>query len=160
MHLSLEFRNYLSEALAILFYGRGGVDSELFKPQREDYLEVKRPVFIYTGRVSVEKNLRAFLDLELPGTKVVVGDGPEKDNLASNYPDVIFTGYRHGKELALTKASADVFVFPSLTDTFGVVLLEAMACGVPVATYPVRSPWKLSAMVSTDTLIMICRQRY
>ena len=123
----------------LAFWSRG-VDSELFRAGSKDYLQVEGPVFMYTGRVSVEKNLRAFLDLELPGTKVVVGDGPEKENLVNSYPDVMFTGYRHGKELALTMDSADVFVFPSLTDTFGVVLLEAMACGVPVAAYPVTGP--------------------
>ena len=117
-----------------------GVDAELFRPGSKDYLHLKRPVFMYAGRVAVEKNLGAFLDLDLPGTKVVVGDGPEKENLVKCYPDVIFTGYRQGKELALTMAAADVFVFPSLTDTFGVVLLEAMACGVPVAAYPVTGP--------------------
>lgn len=123
----------------IVLWSRG-VDAVLFRPGLKDYLQVERPVFMYTGRVAVEKNLGAFLDLDLPGTKIVVGDGPEKENLVKCYPDVIFTGYRQGKELALTMAAADVFVFPSLTDTFGVVLLEAMACGVPVAAYPVTGP--------------------
>ncbi len=102
-----------------------------------------RPVFIYVGRVSVEKNLEAFLQLDLPGSKIIVGDGPARQMFEDKYPDVEFTGYRKGGELAYLVAMADVFVFPSLTDTFGVVMLEAMASGVPVAAYPVTGPKEL-----------------
>ena len=100
-------------------------------------------MFLYVGRVAVEKNIEAFLRLELPGRKVVVGDGPQLPQLARRFPDVLFTGHRDGEELALSYASADVFVFPSRTDTFGMVLLEAMASGVPVAAFPVTGPLDL-----------------
>ncbi len=92
------------------------------------------------GRVAVEKNIEAFLQLDIKGNKVVVGDGPDLEHLRQKYPDVIFTGAKFGKELASYLAAADVFVFPSKTDTFGLVLLEAMACGVPIAAYPVTGP--------------------
>jgi glycosyltransferase involved in cell wall biosynthesis len=92
------------------------------------------------GRVAVEKNLEAFLDLDLPGTKVVVGDGPARAALERKYPDAVFLGARHGEELAEIYAAADVFVFPSRTDTFGLVLLEALASGLPVAAFPVTGP--------------------
>jgi len=97
-------------------------------------------VFLYVGRVSVEKNITAFLDLDLPGRKAVVGGGPQLDALKAAYPQAIFTGPLFGEALAETFASADVFVFPSRTDTYGVVLLEALASGVPVAAYPVTGP--------------------
>lgn len=116
-----------------------GVDTELFRP-RDDRLFGHDPVFLYVGRVSVEKNLEAFLNLELPGKKVIVGSGPRLKLLQSKFPDAIFTGALFGEELAKAFASADVFVFPSLTDTYGVVLLEALACGVPVAAFPVTGP--------------------
>ncbi len=116
-----------------------GVDTALFTPQSGGSGDGK-PMFIYVGRVAVEKNIEAFLRLDLPGRKVVVGDGPARKRLAEKYREVEFTGYKQGKELAALFASADVFVFPSLTDTFGVVLLEAMASGVPVAAYPVTGP--------------------
>jgi glycosyltransferase involved in cell wall biosynthesis len=92
------------------------------------------------GRVAVEKNLEAFLDADVPGTKVIVGDGPARAHLQVRYPDAVFLGTRHGAELASIYASADVFVFPSKTDTFGLVMLEALATGVPVAGYPVQGP--------------------
>ena len=92
------------------------------------------------GRVAVEKNLDAFLRLPLPGTKVVVGDGPQRAELESRYPEAVFTGAKHGEDLAAHFRSADVFVFPSRTDTFGLVLLEAMASGTPVAAFPVPGP--------------------
>jgi len=95
---------------------------------------------MYVGRVAVEKNIDAFLELDLSGSKVVVGGGPQLDQLEKKYPDVHFVGVKEGEELAEYYASADVFVFPSLTDTFGLVLLEALACGVPVAAYPVTGP--------------------
>ena len=117
-----------------------GVDIELFRPRDKDYLNFKTPLFIYVGRVAVEKSIEDFLKLKLPGTKIVVGDGPERAALQARYPQVVFTGYQYGEELARCLASADVFVFPSRTDTFGLVLLEAMASGVPVAAYPVQGP--------------------
>lgn len=119
-----------------------GVDSDLFRPIGQSVLpaHLPRPIFITIGRIAIEKNIEAFLDLELPGTKVVVGDGPQLANLRRNYPDVVFTGEKQGEDLAGLCASADVFVFPSRTDTFGLVLLEALSCGVPVAAYPVTGP--------------------
>jgi glycosyltransferase involved in cell wall biosynthesis len=117
-----------------------GVDTELFRPDHKACLNVTRPLFFYAGRVAVEKNIEAFLDLSLPGTKCIIGDGPALQLLRSRYPDVLFSGYRFGKDLARHIAAADVFVFPSLTDTFGLVMLEAMACGVPVAAFPVTGP--------------------
>jgi glycosyltransferase involved in cell wall biosynthesis len=117
-----------------------GVDTRLFHPRDKSFLGLARPVFAYMGRVAVEKNVEAFLDLDLPGSKLVVGDGPALDRLRARYPAVLFTGFKFGEELAKHLAAADVFVFPSLTDTFGIVLLEAMACGVPVAAFPVTGP--------------------
>ncbi len=116
-----------------------GVDTGHFHP-REVELGLPRPVFLCVGRVAVEKNLEAFLDLDLPGTKVVVGDGPARATLARNYPNAIFLGARQGEALAEAYAAADVFVFPSKTDTFGLVLLEALASGLPVAAFPVTGP--------------------
>lgn len=120
-------------------WGRG-VDTDIFTPDNPQPLDLPRPVLLNMGRVAIEKNIEAFLDLDVPGSKVVVGDGPDLDQLRQKYPDVLFTGARFGKELARYVAAADVFVFPSKTDTFGLVLLEAMACGVPVAAYPVTGP--------------------
>ncbi|MEP9371219.1 glycosyltransferase family 1 protein [Mesorhizobium sp. KR1-2] len=117
-----------------------GVDSKLYRPDRARVLDLPRPIFLSVGRVAVEKNLPAFLDLDLPGSKVVVGDGPELKRLRAAYPDAIFLGAKTGEELADIYASADVFVFPSRTDTFGIVLLEALASGLPVAAYPVTGP--------------------
>jgi glycosyltransferase involved in cell wall biosynthesis len=117
-----------------------GVDTALFSPEERAPLDVPRPVFTYAGRVAVEKNLEAFLSLDLPGTKCVIGDGPALRALRGRYPNALFTGYRFGKELVRLLAAADVFVFPSRTDTFGLVMLEAMACGVPVAAFPVTGP--------------------
>ncbi len=119
-----------------------GVDEQLFRPYEGSVLpaDLPRPVFMYVGRVSVEKNIGAFLDLKLPGSKVVVGGGPQLEALRREYPDVLFTGAKLGEDLARHYSDADVFVFPSLTDTFGNVMLEALACGVPVAAYPVMGP--------------------
>src|SRR3984885_1979277 len=116
-----------------------GVDTKLFHPRAVD-LGVKRPVFLCVGRVAVEKNLEAFLELDLPGSKVIVGDGPARAALARKYPKAVFAGSRQGEELARIYAAADVFVFPSKTDTFGLVLLEALASGTPVAAFPVSGP--------------------
>lgn len=116
-----------------------GVDAKLFRP-RESVLDLPRPVFLFVGRVAVEKNIGAFLDLDLPGSKVVVGDGPALPALRAAHPEAHFLGMRTGEALAKAYASADVFVFPSRTDTFGIVLLEALAAGVPVAAYPVPGP--------------------
>jgi len=117
-----------------------GVDTDLFHPGAAEPLPVSRPMQLYAGRVAREKNIEAFLALDTPGTKVVVGDGPDREALARDYPDAVFTGYRRGHELAAIMAAADVFVFPSRTDTFGLTMLEAMACGVPVAAHPVTGP--------------------
>jgi glycosyltransferase involved in cell wall biosynthesis len=117
-----------------------GVDAELFKPCGREHLALPRPISIYVGRVAIEKNLDAFLGLELPGTKVVVGDGPDRAQLEHRYPGARFVGYKFGEDLARCLSTADVFVFPSRTDTFGLVMLEAMACGTPVAAFPVTGP--------------------
>ena len=117
-----------------------GVDTELFKPGADRFVELPRPVFLFVGRVAVEKNLPGFLGLDLPGTKVVVGDGPARKQLEERFPEAVFVGAKKGAELASYFQRADVFVFPSRTDTFGLVLLEAMACGTPVAAFPVRGP--------------------
>lgn len=122
----------------LMSWGRG-VNTDLFRP-RPIRMFGPGPVFIYVGRVAREKNLEAFLDLSLDGRKVVVGDGPHLPYLRSKYPNVTFTGVKTGEDLACCYASADVFVFPSRSDTFGLVLLEAMASGVPVAAYPVTGP--------------------
>jgi len=117
-----------------------GVDTTLFRPGAPTPNNWKRPVFMCVGRVAVEKNIGAFLALDLPGTKVVVGDGPQRAWLQKRFEDVVFTGAKVGEELAAHFRSADVFVFPSRTDTFGLVLIEAMASGAPVAAYPVPGP--------------------
>ncbi|WP_456304817.1 glycosyltransferase family 4 protein [Acidocella aquatica] len=117
-----------------------GVDLEMFRPEPKENWNLPRPIFAYVGRVAIEKNLPAFLDLTLPGTKLIVGDGPQRKALERDYPNAHFAGARHGAELAAAYAGADVFVFPSKTDTFGLVVLEALACGLPVAAYPVTGP--------------------
>ncbi len=117
-----------------------GVDTDLFSPERARPTTFRRPVFLTASRIAVEKNIDAFLGLPLPGSKVVVGSGPDEGRLRRRYPDAIFLGRLHGTALAEAIASADVFVFPSRTDTFGVVQLEALASGVPVAAYPVPGP--------------------
>ncbi|WP_431281361.1 glycosyltransferase family 4 protein [Humitalea sp. 24SJ18S-53] len=118
-----------------------GVDLARFKPGGKDpHGDLPRPIFLYAGRIAVEKNIAAFLALDLPGTKVVVGDGPQRPALERQFPNAVFTGYRDNGVLAASYAHADVFVFPSRTDTFGLVLLEALAAGTPVAAYPVTGP--------------------
>jgi glycosyltransferase involved in cell wall biosynthesis len=117
-----------------------GVDVELFKPGAKDWLDLPRPVFLYVGRVAIEKSVEEFLKLDLPGSKLVVGDGPQLAELRARYPAVRFTGPKFGAELARHYAASDVFVFPSRTDTFGLVVLEALASGLPVAAHPVQGP--------------------
>lgn len=116
-----------------------GVDTGLFRPRMVD-LGLRRPIFLSVGRLAVEKNLDAFLSLELPGTKVVVGDGPARADLQARYPNAVFMGAMSGERLAEAYAAADIFVFPSRTDTFGLVLLEALASGLPVAAFPAPGP--------------------
>lgn len=120
-----------------------GIDHAVFHPDQPVHpslQQLAKPILLSVGRVAVEKNLEAFLDADVTGTKVIVGDGPTRAHLQARYPNAIFLGTRHGAELASIYASADVFVFPSKTDTFGLVMLEALACGVPVAGYPVQGP--------------------
>jgi glycosyltransferase involved in cell wall biosynthesis len=117
-----------------------GVDAALFRPRSDVSLDLPRPIFLTVGRLAVEKNVEAFLQLDLPGTKVVVGAGPARVQLARAYPEAVFLGAKYGEDLAKAYAAADVFVFPSRTDTFGLVLLEALASGVPVAAYPAAAP--------------------
>ncbi len=117
-----------------------GVDTTLFRPGCVPAVELPRPVFLYVGRVAVEKNLPAFLDLDLPGSKLVVGDGPSLPAMQRRYPHVQFAGAQFGEALVRHYAAADVMVLPSRTETFGLVMLEAMACGVPVAAFPSAGP--------------------
>jgi glycosyltransferase involved in cell wall biosynthesis len=117
-----------------------GVDAEIFRPQPSRRLDSQPPIFLYVGRVAVEKNVEAFLELDLPGSKWVVGTGPALERIRQKYPQTNYLGLLDREDLAKVYAAADVFVFPSRTDTFGLVLLEAMACGLPVAAYPVTGP--------------------
>ena len=117
-----------------------GVDTDLFTPDAAAELDLPRPIFVTVGRVAVEKNLEAFLSLDLPGSKIVIGNGPQKAELERRFPKARFLGEKTGKDLTAHLAAADVFVFPSRTDTFGVVQLEALACGTPVAAFPVTGP--------------------
>lgn len=117
-----------------------GVDLDVFRMQESHRLDTAHPIFLYVGRVAVEKNVEAFLELDLPGSKWVVGDGPALAGLRARFPEAHYLGVLKQPELAEVYAAADVFVFPSKTDTFGLVLLEAMACGLPVAAYPVTGP--------------------
>lgn len=126
-----------------------GVDLEVFRVQVSHRLDTEHPIFLYVGRVAVEKNVEAFLQLDLPGSKWVVGDGPALAALRAKYPQAHYLGVLKQPELAEVYAAADVFVFPSRTDTFGLVLLEAMACGLPVAAYPVTGPIDVLGEAST-----------
>ncbi|MBC7150587.1 MAG: glycosyltransferase family 1 protein [Rhizobium sp.] len=135
-------RELAAKGIANLCLWSRGIDLSLFhpRPQTDRPFGLPRPIFMTVGRVAVEKNLPAFLDLDLPGSKVVVGDGPARAELQARYPDVLFTGVKFGEDLASAYAQADVFVFPSKTDTFGNTILEALGSGVPVAAYPVTGP--------------------
>jgi glycosyltransferase involved in cell wall biosynthesis len=138
LHKELERRGFDN----LHTWGRG-VDHWLFRPDGEkhpDIASLPGPIMLNVGRVSKEKNLEAFLDAKVPGTKVIVGDGPLLDELKQKYPGVVFTGALSGEELASAYRAADCFVFPSLTDTFGLVVIEALACGLPVAAFPVSGP--------------------
>jgi glycosyltransferase involved in cell wall biosynthesis len=146
------------------FWSRG-VDTELFKPRKGQdgpgvLDDLPRPIFINVGRVAPEKNIEAFLELDLPGSKVVVGDGPSLEALKAKFPQVVFAGARFGEELAAYYAEADVLVFPSVTDTFGLVILEAMAAGTPVAAYPAPGPIDIipgsDAGIVSDDLRQAC----
>jgi glycosyltransferase involved in cell wall biosynthesis len=117
-----------------------GVDTDLFKPGAKDWLNLPRPVYLYVGRVAIEKSVEEFLKLDLPGSKLVVGDGPQLAELRTRYPNVHFAGPKFGTDLARYYGASDVFVFPSRTDTFGLVVLEALASGLPVAAHPVQGP--------------------
>lgn len=122
---------------------RRGVDTGRFHARHRPHPQLRdlpRPIMAYAGRLAVEKNLAAFLDLKLPGTQLLIGDGPQRAALAARYPSAVFAGYRYGDELAALLAGSDVFVFPSLTDTFGIAMVEALACGLPVAAFPVTGP--------------------
>ncbi len=142
-----------------------GVDLKQFSPDKRSdtdsiYKDLPRPIFLNVGRIAVEKNIEAFLDLDLPGSKVVVGKGPQEKELKEKYPDVHFAGPKFGDELARHYADADVFVFPSLTDTFGLVIIEAMATGTPVAGFPVSGPIDIipgsGAGIISDDLRQAC----
>ena len=119
---------------------RRGVDTEIFKPGPKHFLDLPRPIAAYVGRIAIEKNIDAFLSMPWSGSKIVIGDGPERVRLERQYPGATFTGYKFAGELASHLAAADVMVFPSRTDTFGVVQLEALASGVPIAAFPVTGP--------------------
>ena len=129
-----------------------GVDLSLFRPRPEVDLGLPRPIFLYVGRVAPEKNIEAFLDLDLPGSKVVVGDGPSRASLMARFPAARFLGVQEGEALARTYSGSDVFVFPSRTDTFGIVLLEALASGLPIAAAPVTGP--LDVVGGTDVGVL------
>ena len=138
-------RSQLSErGFEHLHLWRRGVNLECFRPTTgttpPELLNAPRPIMAYMGRVAVEKNIAAFLRSDVPGTKLVIGNGPARAALSARHPDALFVGYRFGNELAAMLGAADVFVFPSLTDTFGLAMIEALACGVPVAAFPVPGP--------------------
>ena len=136
-----------------------GIDPQIFRPRLAPHprlANLPRPVLLNVGRVAVEKNLEAFLGGTGPGTRVVVGDGPARKMLTKRFPDAVFLGALSGAELASTYAAADVFVFPSLTDTFGLVVIEALACGIPVAAFPVVGPLDILGADGRGTIHRIC----
>jgi glycosyltransferase involved in cell wall biosynthesis len=116
-----------------------GVDVDAFHPIPDASLPYAKPIWLNVGRIAIEKNIEAFLALDLPGTKVVVGNGPARDSMMQRFPDVQFVGAKFGEELTRHYSAADVFVFPSRTETFGLVMLEAFACGTPAAAFPVEA---------------------
>lgn len=123
-----------------------GVDTSVFTPGSKELLDhLPRPIWLYVGRIAVEKSIEDFLELDLPGTKVIVGDGPSYEEMKEKYKDAVFTGPKYEADLTAHYQASDVFVFPSRTDTFGLVNVEALACGVPVAAYPVRGPSEILA---------------
>jgi len=134
------FRELAQRGFSNLAMWTRGVDTDLFRPDRAITLDFPRPIFVVAGRVAVEKNLEAFLSLDLPGTKIVIGGGPQEEELRCRFPNVKFLGLLEKETLAAHLAAADVFVFPSRTDTFGLVQLEALSCGVPIAAFPVTGP--------------------
>ena len=144
MHCMVSTQTLRKELLAHGFKNlvpwQRGVDTDVFKPGSKAFLDLPRPIAVCVGRVAIDKNIEAFLKMDWAGSKVIIGDGPERTRLQHQYPHALFTGYKFGEDLASTLAAADVMVFPSRTDTFGLVNLEAMACGVPVAAYPVTGP--------------------
>lgn len=119
---------------------RRGVDTDMFRPGDRAFLQLPRPVAVFVGRLAVEKNVEAFLSMPWSGSKLVIGDGPDRRRLEARYPRAVFVGFLYREDLASHVAASDVMVFPSRTDTFGLVNLEALACGVPVAAYPVAGP--------------------
>ncbi len=131
----LETRGFLNLAA-----WRRGVDTQLFKPRDKAFLDLPRPIAAYVGRIAIEKNVGAFLAMPWSGSKILIGDGPARARMQAQFRDAHFVGFRFGEDLARSLAAADVMVFPSRTDTFGLVNLESMACGVPVAAYPVSGP--------------------
>ena len=133
-------RRLTARGFTNLAYWSRGVDLSVFAPAEREARASERPIFLYAGRVAIEKSLEDYLRLDLPGTKWVVGDGPARASLEARFPQAIFHGMKYGRELAYFYQQADAFVFPSRTDTFGLVLVEAMACGTPVAAYPVTGP--------------------
>jgi glycosyltransferase involved in cell wall biosynthesis len=135
-----------------------GVDRSMFYPRPAATSGHKRPIFVCVGRVAPEKNLDAFLELDLPGTKLIVGDGPDLPRLSQKYPHAIFAGKKVGEELAGIYAQCDAFVFPSKTDTFGLVLLEAIASGLPVAAFPVPGPLDVVGATGAGVLSPDLRQ--
>jgi glycosyltransferase involved in cell wall biosynthesis len=155
-------RDLAGRGFANLVTWTRGVDRRLFRPAEPLALDLPRPIFMTVSRVAKEKNLEAFLDLDLPGSKLVVGDGPQLAELIRRYPRVHFAGAKTGETLARYYASGDVFVFPSKTDTFGIVLIEALACGLPVAAYPEPGPIDVLAGTGagaiSDDLLTACRE--
>ncbi|MFL0355205.1 glycosyltransferase family 4 protein [Erythrobacter sp. GH1-10] len=155
------------QGLTHLSHWSRGVDLASFSPAAPpppEYAGLEGPILLYVGRVAVEKNIEAFLACDYPGSKVVVGDGPARAALEAKFPDALFLGKRTGQDLAGCYAGADVFVFPSKTDTFGLVMIEALACGTPVAAFPVPGPLdilneKVGAM-SNDLARAIDAARY
>ncbi|MDD1612839.1 MAG: glycosyltransferase family 1 protein [Methylococcaceae bacterium] len=135
-----------------------GVDTGLYRPRDKNFLPGERPIFAYVGRVAIEKNVEDFLKLELPGSKYVIGDGPQRPELEQRYPEARFVGFQTGETLAQYMAAADVMVFPSRTDTFGLVILEALASGVPVAAFPSPGPQDIIGNAPVGVLSADLRQ--